>query len=155
VNRDWVKTLTISLPGYAEDLGNKIQSVMTEHNLGDAVAHSCALAAALADGNGELAFEITMSDVLFGNDIREDIAKTVAAMSVDIVNMTYDVCLLGTPYVPSYDTPYALASALVLGNSHIAQQTINNLLLNGFPSDQIKSVADIASVIPAISKCLI
>lgn len=141
LNRDWVKTLVVSLPDYADELGKNIESAMADVALDNIDKHSCALAAALADGNGELAFEISMSDVLRGNDIREDIAKAVINMTM--YDATDNISL------------YALTIAHVLKNEQHIKHLTNSLFISGFAENQIAVAIKIAKLIPAVSKCLI
>lgn len=143
LNRDWVKTLIVSLPDYADELGKNIESAMADTVLTEIDRHACAFAAALADRNGELAFEISMSNELRGNDIREDIAKSVIALTADWASAMYNVTL------------YSLAISYVLKNSHQTHHLVGKLSEHGYTSDQLRAVHRIASLIPAISKCLI
>ena len=157
MERNWVTSLKLSVPQYASDLMHNIESAMTEHTLHEVEAHSCALAAALAMGAGELAFEITMSTVLFGNDIREEVAQNVVALTVDVVDTEF--------YVSCDDwinesadikaTPHALAASLVLRNTHRSTKLAESLEENGYTKQQLRDIARIASVIPALGKCLI
>lgn len=143
LNRNWVNTLVVSLPDYADELGKHIQSAMTDNALTELDRHVCALAAALADNNGELAFEIAMSNELRGNDIREDIAKAVIALTADLANATDNATL------------YALATSYVLKNDRQSHLLVEKLSEAGYTSDQLRAVHRIASLIPAIRKCLI
>lgn len=141
LNRNWVNTLTISLPEYANDLGKQIEISMTEQVLEDIDAHACALGAAIAAGNGELAFEIAMSDTLRGTDIREEIAKAV----IDL--------MIGNDDQVTNPKPYTLAIAYVLG---IQVADIEQNLSNaGVEQYKIDAVQRIARLIPAIGKCVI
>ena len=81
INGNWVTAVTISLPDYASQMGNRLESVMKDNSLSTVEAHSCALAASLAVGYGELALEISMSNELRGNNIREEVAAAVIDMT--------------------------------------------------------------------------
>ena len=76
---NWIDTVKLSLPEHAADLAENLSVVMTKYpdSLSEIDAHACALAAAMASGNGELAFEISMNSPLFGNNIRELVAQAV------------------------------------------------------------------------------
>jgi hypothetical protein len=141
LNRNWVNTLTVSLPEYANELGKQIEVAMTEQVLDDIDAHACALGAAIATGNGELAFEIAMSDTLRGTEIREDIAKTVIDLMIDNSD------------VVDNPTLYTLAIAHVL-NIRVSDIT-NNLSAAGVEEYKLDAVKRIARLIPAIGKCVI
>lgn len=173
INRDWVKTLTVSLPDYADELGKNIETVMKDHELDEDVAHACALVAALTDGNGELAFEISMSDVLFGNDLREVAAKAVIFESMNTVFTSYsraitnEMLVVGSEGFSKTDfenfggsSPekfflFCLVSAVVNKSEPSIRNKIRLLQHYGVPQEQVNAAAKIASVIPAISKCLL
>lgn len=143
LDRNWVNSLIVSLPDYADELGKQIQSAMADDTLTELDRHACALAAALADNNGELAFEISMSNELRGNDIREDIAKSVIALTAAWDNATDNA------------TMYTLTTAYVLKNDRQSHLLVEKLSEAGYTSDQLNAVHRIASLIPAIRKCLI
>lgn len=141
LDRNWVKTLVVSLPDYATDLGDKLQLAMTEKVLDDVDAHACALGGALACGYGELAFEISMDNTLRGNEIREEIAKTVIDLMID----------------NPIDNPklYTLAIAYVLKDPLQISEIVNKLTLDGVEIYEIEAVHRIARLVSAIGKCLI
>lgn len=84
--KNWIEVLKVNLPQTAEDLAANLDLITTSP-LDEIDAHSCALAAAMATGNGELVFEMSMSEPLFGNPIRESVAKAVYDESI---NSLYD-----------------------------------------------------------------
>ena len=104
---NWITAVTMSLPDYASQLVNRLESVMKDTSLSTVEAHSCALAASLAVGYGELALEISMSDELRGNDIREEVAAAVIDMTFS--NISGDLLITDLKI-----TPYALAVAMIL-----------------------------------------
>ena len=145
---NWVTTVTISLPDYASQLVNRLESVMKDTSLSTVEAHSCALAASLAVGYGELALEISMSDELRGNDIREEVAASVVDMTFSHISgdrLTTDLKI----------TPYALAIATVLQDEYSRIECYSGLTDLGYTAEQLKDIAKIAGLIPAIGKCLI
>ena len=145
---NWVTTVTISLPDYASQMGNRLASVMTDNSLSIVEAHSCALAAALAVGYGELALEISMSNELRGNDIREEVAAAVIDMTFS--NISGDLLITDLKI-----TPYALAVAMVLKDELSIEVIRSGLTEFGYTNEQLKDIAKIAGLIPAIGKCLI
>jgi hypothetical protein len=145
---NWVTTVTISLPDYASQLVNRLESVMKDTSLSTVEAHSCALAAALAVGYGELALEISMSDELRGNDIREEVAAAVIDMTFS--NISGDLLITDLKI-----TPYALAVAMVLKDELSIEVIRSGLTEFGYTDEQLKDIAKIAGLIPAIGKCLI
>jgi hypothetical protein len=148
INGNWVTAVTISLPDYASQLGNRLESVMKDNSLSTVEAHSCALAAALAVGYGELALEISMSDELRGNDIREEVAAAVIDMTFS--NISGDLLITDLKI-----TPYALAVAMVLKDELSIEVIRSGLTEFGYTNEQLKDIAKIAGLIPAIGKCLI
>jgi hypothetical protein len=145
---NWVTAVTMSLPNYASRLGDRLESVMKDNSLSIVEAHSCALAASLAVGYGELALEISMSDELRGNDIREEVAAAVIDMTFS--NISGDLLISDLKI-----TPYALAVAMVL-KDELSIDVINSGLTElGYTAAQLKDIAKIAGLIPAIGKCLI
>ena len=145
---NWVTTVTISLPDYASQLVNRLESVMKDTSLSTVEAHSCALAASLAVGYGELALEISMSDELRGNDIREEVAAAVIDMTFS--NISGDLLITDLKI-----TPYALAVAMVLKDELSIEVIRSGLTEFGYTDEQLKDIAKIAGLIPAIGKCLI
>ena len=145
---NWVTAVTISLPDYASQLGNRLESVMKDNSLSTVEAHSCSLAAALAVGYGELALEISMSNELRGNDIREEVAAAVIDMTFS--NISGDLLITDLKI-----TPYALAVAMVLKDELSIEVIRSGLTELGYTSEQFIDIAKIAGLIPAIGKCLI
>ena len=146
---NWVTAVTISLPDYASQMGNRLESVMTDNSLSIVEAHSCALAAALAVGYGELALEISMSNELRGNDIREEIAASVIDMTIN--NVSRD-CFTD---LSIKITPYNLAVAMVLNDGASRVVIRSGLTELGYTEEQLIDIAKIAGLIPPIGKCLI
>ena len=145
---NWVTAVTMSLPDYASQLGERLQAVMKDNSLSTVEAHSCALAASLAVGYGELALEISMSDELRGNDIREEVAAAVIDMTFS--NISGD-CLITDLKI----TPYALAIAMILKDELSIDVIRIGLTELGYTNEQLADIAKIAGLIPAIGKCLI
>jgi hypothetical protein len=145
---NWVTAVTMSLPDYASQLVNRLESVMKDTSLSTVEAHSCALAASLAVGYGELALEISMSDELRGNDIREEVAAAVIDMT--FINISGDLLITDLKI-----TPYALAVAMVLKDNYTIEVIRSGLTEFGYTSEQLIDIAKIAGLIPSIGKCLI
>lgn len=145
---NWVTAVTMSLPDYASQMGNRLESVMKDNSLSTVEAHSCALAASLAVGYGELALEISMSDELRGNDIREEVAAAVIDMTFS--NISGDLLITDLKI-----TPYALAVAMILKDELSIEVIRSGLTELGYTDEQLADIAKIAGLIPAIGKCLI
>ena len=146
---NWVTAVTMSLPSYALQMGNRLESAMKDNSLSIIEAHSCALAVSLAIGYGELALEISMSNELRGNDIREEVAASVIDMTIS--NISRD-CFTD---LDIKITPYALAVAMVFKDELSIEVIRSGLTEFGYTDEQLKDIAKIAGLIPAIGKCLI
>ena len=146
---NWVTAVTMSLPDYASKMGNRLESVMKDTSLSTVEAHSCALAAALAVGYGELALEISMSSELRGNDIREEVAASVIDMTIN------NICRDCFTDLDIKIAPYNLAVAMVLKDNYTIDVIMLGLRELGYTSEQLIDIAKIAGLIPAIGKCLI
>jgi hypothetical protein len=147
-SNNWVTAITMSLPDYASQLVNRLESVMKDNSLSTVEAHSCALAASLAVGYGELALEISMSDELRGNDIREEVAAAV-------IDMTFSNISGDRSNTDLKITPYALAVAMILKDELSIEVIRSGLTELGYTDEQLADIAKIAGLIPAIGKCLI
>lgn len=146
---NWVTAVTMSLPNYASSLGDRLESVMKDNSLSIVEAHSCALAASLAVGFGELALEISMSNELRGNDIREEVAASVVDMTINSISRD---CFTD---LDIKITPYNLAVAMVLKDGASKVVIRSSLTDLGYTNEQFMDIAKIAGLIPAIGKCLI
>jgi len=146
---NWVTAVTMSLPDYASQLGERLEAVMKDNSLSIVEAHSCALAASLAVGFGELALEISMSNELRGNDIREEVAASVVDMTIN--NISRD-CFTD---LDIKITPYNLAVAMVLKDELSIDVIRTGLTGSGYTDEQLIDIAKIAGLIPPIGKCLI
>jgi hypothetical protein len=146
---NWVTAVTMSLPDYASQMGNRLESVMKDNSLSTVEAHSCALASSLAMGYGELALEISMSSELRGNDIREEVAASVVDMTIN--NVSRD-CFTD---LDIKITPYNLAVAMVLKDGSSKVVIRSGLTELGYTDEQLTDIAKIAGLIPSIGKCLI
>lgn len=149
INGNWVTAVTMSLPEYASKMGDRLQSVMKDNSLSTVEAHSCALASALAVGYGELALEISMSNELRGNDIREEVAASVIDMTIN--NVSRD-CFTD---LDIKITPYNLAVAMVLKDELSVDIIILGLRELDYTSEQLIDIAKIAGLIPSVGRCLI
>jgi alkyl hydroperoxide reductase subunit D len=143
---------------------------MNRSGLDEVDAHACAFAAAVAAGNGDLAFEISMNGPLMGTDEREA-AKTAASLMgmnniyYPFVEMTEDADLKGLPpglRMNAYANHggvskkkfemYALAASIV-GKCHFCVKNHYDVLKKeGMTVLELQAVGKIAAVINAIGK---
>jgi hypothetical protein len=95
-----------------------------------------------------LALEISMSNELRGNDIREEVAAAVVDMTFS--NISGDLLISDLKI-----TPYALAVAMVLKYELSIEVIRTGLIELGYTNEQLADIAKIAGLIPSIGRCLI
>ena len=170
-NGNWIDAVKMSLPSHVSQLERNLDIAMNQHGLDEIDAHCCALAAAIAAGNGELAFEISMNGPLFGRPERELVTQAVVSMSIDSTYLEY----LDAGDIVEYNSPkshpleifepimtdetgkaavYAFAAAIVLKHNR-AFALIELLKNRNFTREQVQDIATIASVISSINKVVI
>jgi lipoyl-dependent peroxiredoxin subunit D len=169
----WVDQVKESIPDHAKDIKLNLDAVMNRSGLDDVDAHACAFAAAVASGNGDLAFEISMNGPLAGTDEREA-AKTAAALMgmnnvyYPFVEMTEDPDLKGLPpglRMNAYATHggvskkkfemYALAASIVGKCQFCIKNHYDLLKKEGMTVTELQMVGKIAAVINAVGKVAI
>ena len=169
----WVDQVKESIPDHAKDIKLNLDAVMNRSGLDEVDAHACALAAAIAAGNGDLAFEISMNGPLLGTDEREA-AKTAAALMgmnnvyYPFVEMTEDADLKGLPpglRMNAYATyggvskkkfeMYALAASVVGKCQFCVKNHYDLLKKEGMTVPELQMVGKIAAVVTAIGKIVI
>ena len=167
---NWIDDVKNSIPDHAKDIKLNLDSVVNRSGLDEVDAHACALAAAIASSNGELAYEIQHNGPLRGTQEREA-AKTAAALMgmnnvyYPFVEMTGDETLKKTPpglRMNAYATHggvskkkfemYAL-SASIIGKCHFCVKNhYDTLKKEGMTVSELQMIGKIASVINAIGK---
>ncbi len=167
---NWIEDVKNSIPDHAKDIKLNLDSVINRSGLDEVDAHACALAAAIASSNGELAYEIQHNGPLRGTQEREA-AKTAAALMgmnnvyYPFVEMTGDETLKKTPpglRMNAYATHggvskkkfemYALAASIV-GKCHFCVKSHYDILKNeGMTVTELQAIGKIASVVVAVSK---
>lgn len=165
----WVDSIKESIPEHAKDIKLNLDAVINRSGLDEIDAHACALAAAIASGNGPLAYEIQMNGPLMGTPERQA-AKTAAAL-MGMNNVYYPFAemvgddLKGVPpglRMNAYATHggvsktkfemYALAASVV-GKCHFCVKNHYEVLKKeGMTVQQLQMVGKIASVIAAVGK---
>lgn len=146
-NGTWVDSVKTSLPEYASELGRNLTTMMTPVSLNEIEAHAVALAAAVASGNGELAFEISMNGPLFRNDEREKVLQAVIEQSVD--SMQRAPIRSSNKY-----TIYDLAAAFAFRSDRLTN-IVMTLQRAGVTDAQIQEIEDIVSIVATINKVVI
>jgi alkyl hydroperoxide reductase subunit D len=169
----WVEQVKESIPDHSKDIKLNLDAVVNRSGLDEVDAHACAFAAALAAGNGDLAFEISMNGPLMGTDEREA-AKTAASLMgmnniyYPFVEMTEDADLKGLPpglRMNAYANHggvskkkfemYALAASIV-GKCHFCVKNHYDVLKKeGMTVTELQAVGKIAAVVGAINKIIV
>jgi len=173
IGGDWVANVKESIPDHSKDIKLNLDAVINRSGLDLVDAHACALAAAIASGNGELAFEIQMNGPLMGAEEREA-AKTAASLMgqnnvwYPFVEMAGDESMKGLPAglrMNAYATHggvskkkfemYSLAASIV-GKCHFCVKAhYDTLKKEGMTTQELMSVGRIAAVVGAIGKIAI
>ena len=167
---DWVANIKESIPDHSKDIKLNLDAVINRSGLDLVDAHACALAAAIASGNGELAFEIQMNGPLMNAEEREA-AKTAASLMgqnnvwYPFIEMAGDEGMKGLPAglrMNAYATHggvskkkfemYSLAASIV-GKCHFCVKAhYDTLKKEGMTTQELMSVGRIAAVVTAIGK---
>jgi len=166
----WVEQIKEGLPEYAKDTKLNLDSVINRSSLDIAEANGCALAAAMATGNGKLVSFI-QSNL---EDARERDAALTAASLMGMNNVWY-------PYIEMADDPnlkglpaqlrmnaisthggttrarfeaYSLAASIV-GKCHFCVKAhYETLKKEGYTVEQLRDIGRIAAVITSVAKVL-
>lgn len=165
----WVDTIREALPDYAKDTRLNLDAVINRSTLDSTVANGCALAAAMATGNGKL--------VTFISTGIEDVTEREAALTASAImaqnNMWYPYAemvgdaLKGIPPQLRMNSianhggtsktnfeAYSLAASIV-GKCHFCVKAhFDTLKAEGYSVDQLRDIGRIASVINSVAKVL-
>jgi alkyl hydroperoxide reductase subunit D len=166
----WVDQIKEALPEYAKDTKLNLDSVINRSTLDGVVAESCALAAAMATGNGKLVAFIQSGL----EDAKERDAALTASSLMGMNNVWY-------PYIEMVDDPnlaglpaqlrmnaiashggtskvnfeaYSLAASIV-GKCHFCVKAhYDTLKKEGMTVEQLRDIGRIAAVITSVAKVL-
>lgn len=166
----WIDAIKEGLPDYAKDTKLNLDSVINRSTLDSSVANACALAAAMATGNGKLVSFIQSSL----EDTKErDAALTAASLMAmnnvwyPYVEMAEDERLKGLPAqlrmnaIASHGgttedrfEAYSLAASIV-GKCHFCVKAhFESLKKMGYSVEQLRDIGRIAAVITSVAKVL-
>ncbi len=166
----WVDQIKEALPEYAKDTKLNIDAVVNRSSLDSVLANGCALAAAMATGNGKLVAFIQSSM----EDAKERDAALIASAIMaqnnvwyPYVEMAEDANLKGLPAglrmnaIASHGgttkdkfEAYSLAASIV-GKCHFCVKAhYDTLKKEGFTVEQLRDVGRIAAVITSVAKVL-
>ncbi|NDB85392.1 MAG: carboxymuconolactone decarboxylase family protein [Alphaproteobacteria bacterium] len=169
--RSWVEIIKDSVPDHSKDIKLNLDSVMNRSPLSVEDTHACALVAALASGNGELAYAVMTSGELDNFTAEMEAAKTAASLMgmnniwYPFVEMTGDPELKGLPAglrMNAYATHggvskkkfelYALVASII-GKCHFCVKNHYDVLRKeGMTVQELHHAGKIAAVINAIGK---
>lgn len=167
----WVDTLRDALPEYAKDTRLNVDAVINRSTLGVEEATGCALAAAMATGNGKL---VTFISAGFENEIERTAALTAASLMsmtntwYPYVEMAQDENLKGLPpqlrmnaiathggTTKARFESYSLAASIV-GKCHFCIKAHYDVLKKeGYTVEQLRDIGRISSVINSLAKVLV
>ncbi len=166
----WVEQIKEGLPEYAKDTKLNLDSVINRSTLAPIEANACALAAAMATGNGKL---VSFIQANIADATERDAALTASSL-MGMNNVWY-------PYVEMADDPnlkglpaqlrmnaisthggttkerfeaYSLAASIV-GKCHFCVKShYDNLKKMGYTVEQLRDIGRIAAVITSVAKVL-
>jgi len=168
---EWVEQLKSALPDYAKDTKLNLDSVIKRSTLESDEAQACALAAAVASGNGKIV------SLLLGNienSVERDAAMTAASLMAmnnvwyPYVEMAEDDGLSGLPAQLRMNAisthggttkerfeAYCL-SASIVGKCHFCVKShYDGLKKMGYTVEQLRDIGRIASVITSVCRVLV
>ncbi len=166
----WVDQIKEALPEYAKDTKLNLDSVINRSTIDVTIAQGCALAAAMATGNGKLVAFIQSGL----EDTRERDAALTAASLMAMTNIWYpfvemanDDRLKGLPAQLRMNAiathggtskvnfeAYSLAASIV-GKCHFCISAhYSTLKQEGYTVEQLRDIGRIAAVITSVAKVL-
>jgi len=168
---NWIEYVKNSIPDHSKDIKLNLDSVINRSPLSVEDTHACALVAALAAGNGELAYAILTSGELENFTAETEAAKTAASLMgmnniwYPFVEMCNDPELKGLPAglrMNAYATHggvskkkfelYALVASII-GKCHFCVKNHYDVLRKeGMTVQELHHAGKIAAVINAIGK---
>jgi lipoyl-dependent peroxiredoxin subunit D len=166
----WVDQIKEALPEYAKDTKLNLDAVINRSTLSSDIANGCALAAAMATGNGKLVSFIQSS---LENTTERDAALIASAIMAQnnvwypYVEMAEDENLKGLPAQLRMNAiathggtskanfeAYSLAASIV-GKCHFCVKAhYDTLKKEGYTVEQLRDIGRIAAVINSVSKVL-
>ncbi len=166
----WVDTVKEALPDFAKDTKLNLDAVINRSKLDPVLAQGCALAAAMATGNGKLVAVIEQG---MENDVEVDAALTAGAIMAQnnvwypYVEMVDDPALSGLPAQLRMNAilthggttklnfeAYSLAASIV-GKCHFCVKAhYNTLKAEGLDVEQLRDIGRVAAVIKSVAKVL-
>jgi alkyl hydroperoxide reductase subunit D len=166
----WVETIKEGLPDYAKDTKLNLDAVINRSSLDVTEANACALAAAMATGNGKL---VTFIQSSLPDATERDAALTAAAIMAQnnvwypYVEMADDPNLTGLPAqlrmnaIASHGgttkarfEAYSLAASIVGKCEFCVKAHYDGLKTMGYTVEQLRDIGRIAAVITSVARVL-
>lgn len=168
----WLETIKEALPDYAKDTRLNLDAVIKRSSISEEEANGCALAAAMATGNGKL---VTFISSTFTEDqfVERDAALTASAIMAannvwyPYVEMAHDDALSGLPAqlrmnaIASHGgttkerfESYSLAASIVGKCEFCVKAHYDGLKKMGYTVEQLRDIGRIAAVINSVAKVL-
>ena len=166
----WVDQLKEAIPDYAKDIRLNLDSVVNRSALDKEEAEACALAAAVATGNGKIV------SILLGsieNAVERDAAMTAASL-MSMTNTWYPYVEMtggGLDGIPPQLRMNAIAthggttkarfeayslSASIVGKCHFCVKAhFDTLKAEGYTVDQLRDIGRIAAVMTSVCRVLV
>ena len=158
VKDTWVEQIIQSFPDYAVQLGADLHLAINTPILDEIDIHACALAAAIAAGNGALAYEIGMNGPLRRTNEREIAFKAASVMGKNNVWNNFTKIAGGDTLLSSDEDNrqkfemYALAASIVGNDSISIKSYCTSLLGLGLSLEQLQHIGKLAAIVAAIGK---
>lgn len=166
----WVESLKNAIPDYAKDTRLNLDAVILRSKLDPEVAEGCALAAAMATGNGKVVGVISSNVTNF---VESNAALTAASLMAQnnvwypYVEMAEDEQLKGLPAQLRMNAisthggttqdrfeAYSLAASIV-GKCHFCVRAhYDTLKKAGYTVEQLRDIGRIAAVINSVCRVL-
>lgn len=171
IGGNWIDQVKESIPDHSKDIKLNLDSVINRSPLDAIDTHAIAYVAAIASGNGGLAFEIEHNSPLFNSEADREAAKTAVSLMgqnniwYPYVEMTGDPDLKKLPLglrMNAYATHggvskvkfemYSLAASIV-GKCHFCVKAhYDTLKKEGVTVEQLHHIGKISATVVAIGK---
>jgi lipoyl-dependent peroxiredoxin subunit D len=167
----WLEVLKQGLPDYAKDIRLNLDAVILRSTLDPVVAEGCALAAAVATGNGSIVGRIYQG---MTDEVQRDAAMAAASLMAQnniwypFVEMANDQSLKGLPAqlrmnaIASHGgttkvrfESYSLCASIVGKCNYCVKAHYDLLKQEGYTIEQLRDIGRVAAVMTAVCKLLV
>jgi alkyl hydroperoxide reductase subunit D len=152
----WVDTLKEALPDYAKDTKLNLDAVIKRSSIPEVEANGCALAAAMATGNGKL---LTWIASTF-EDVQDNIWYPYVEMAEDEqlkglpAQLRMNAIATHGGTTKARFESYSLAASIV-GKCHFCVKAhYDTLKKEGYSVEQLRDIGRIAAVVNSVAKVL-